>query len=132
MTELRLRLLQAQWQKHRDATIVCGDGDTYPVVIRRPPLMTIIEVLQAAQIAGELDADKKPIDEVAGLRFMARIAITTIFTHGAIRPLFSLEDLEEVQRAPWLLDVQQDIMGAVAHAGVAVEAAKGNSRATQT
>jgi hypothetical protein len=125
MSDMKAALLSAQWQKHDDAKITVN-GEEVAVIIRRPPLKVICDALEKAQKAGEMDENRQLTSESMGVRFLARIVCLTLFVPGAIRPLFTEEDLHHVEEAPWLLEVQAACTAAVAHAGVVIEAAKGN------
>lgn len=129
-TDLKAKLTGAQWRHHSDRTITLESGEQLNVVIRRPPPQVLAALFDVAQKAGELDEKKEPTSEWNALRLLARMAISCIFAPGAIRPLFSQAEVEDVVYAPWLLEIQDDVQSAMSPAQKLEEAAKGNSEAT--
>ncbi|AFE05567.1 phage tail assembly chaperone [Corallococcus coralloides DSM 2259] len=88
-------------------------------------------VLKLSEKAGEIDADRKPTSEDAGIYFLARVAIASLYHPGGRRRVFDLnsqEDLEAVKLEPWLLDHAKDFTSSFG--GKTVEEEKGNSEAT--
>jgi hypothetical protein len=130
--DIKSKLGGAQWRLHLERTIKVGDDDV-PVVIRRPPEAALLGMIEAAKVAGEVDADSKPTSSLGAIRFMARTVALCLHAPDGIRPLFSgSADLQTVMDAPWLLEVQEDCLSAVGHGKVLTEAAKGFSEATPT
>ncbi|MBN8466165.1 phage tail protein [Corallococcus exiguus] len=88
-------------------------------------------VLKMSKEAGEIDADRKPVNEDAGVYFLARVAIACLNYPGGVRRVFdmdSAEDLAAVKREPWLDEYAKDF--GLAFGGKTVEEEKGNSEAT--
>ncbi|HYH96170.1 phage tail protein [Hyalangium sp.] len=130
--DIKAKLTGAQWRIHLERTLNI-DGEEVPVIIRRPPEHLLMSVLDAAQKAGEVDKEHKPVSEFATVRLMARIVATCLFAPGGLRPMFSSGgDLDTVLQAPWLMEVQQDCMSAIGHAVKLTDVAKDFSEATPT
>jgi hypothetical protein len=123
--DLKAKLSGATWQLHVERTINI-EGEEAPVVIRRPPKHVLVSLLDTAKKAGEVDADYKPVSDYTSLRVLARLTALTLFAPGAVRSLYTQEEIDTVLNAPWLLELQEDVMGAVSHITALVEAAKGN------
>ncbi|RKH03649.1 phage tail protein [Corallococcus carmarthensis] len=88
-------------------------------------------VLKLSKEAGEIDADRNPTSEDAGIYFLARVAIACLYHPGGRRRVFELgsrEDLEAVKLEPWLLDSATAFTSSFG--GKTVEEEKGNSEAT--
>lgn len=88
-------------------------------------------VLKLSEKAGEIDADRNPVSADAGIYFLARVAIASLYHPGGRRRVFDLnsqEDLEAVKQEPWLMDHAKDFT--TGFGGKTVEEEKGNSEAT--
>ncbi|NNB94322.1 phage tail protein [Corallococcus exiguus] len=88
-------------------------------------------VLKMSKEAGEIDADRNPVNEDAGVYFLARIAVACLNHPGGRRRVFDMnsrEDLEAVKLEPWLVDLAKDFTSGFG--GKTVEEEKGNSEAT--
>ncbi|HEX5750025.1 MAG TPA: hypothetical protein VFZ09_27595 [Archangium sp.] len=119
---------------YKTVTINIG-GTPVTLALRRISPSLAAMVMAEAQKAGDADKDNKPIGLDGGMRVMARMAACVIYLPDAVRPRFNRrnpEDLETIIESDWLMDLQDDINGAMAHSGVALEHIKGNSEATQT
>lgn len=123
--DLKAKLAGATWQLHVEKTIRL-EGEDLAVCVRRPPKHVLLSVLDAAKQAGEVDAEYKPVSDFASIRLLARLTALTLFAPGAARPLFSQQEVEAVLEASWLLDLQEDVTGAVSHVTTLVQVAKGN------
>lgn len=134
MSDIKNRLSNAPWRLYKPATVEV-DGESLPVVLRRPPPGVTVQVLDEAREAGDVDAAGKPTSELGGVRLLARVTGTVLFEKNAVRPMYdrnNKQDLQVIMSAPWLMDLQEDVMAAFAPQGVVVEALKGNSEAIQT
>lgn len=129
--DLKAKLSGAQWRLHVERTLNL-DGEELPVVIRRPPEHVLLNVLEEAKKAGEVDAEHKPTSDANAIRLLARLTALCLFAPGGLRPLFQPSEIETVVQAPWLLELQQDVQSALGHAQVLTEAAKTFSDATPT
>ncbi|MBJ6762809.1 phage tail protein [Myxococcaceae bacterium JPH2] len=96
--------------------------------IRCPTSGEKIDVLVASQKAGDLDANNQPVDYAAGLRFLARTAIASLYYPSSSTHVFTQEDMPTVKNEPWLEQYGRDF--AAAFAGQTVAEARGNSEAT--
>ncbi|QSQ19326.1 phage tail protein [Pyxidicoccus parkwayensis] len=87
-----------------------------------------INVLDACRKAGDLNAKNESVDEIAGMRFLARVAICCLYHPGGVRRVFSEDDLEAVKAEPWLDEHGKTL--SAAFAGKTLEEARGNSSTT--
>jgi len=87
-----------------------------------------INVLAAGRQSGDIGPDNRPVDEVAGMRFLARVAVCVLFHPGGAKRVFADEDLEQVKTEPWLDEHSQAF--SLAFAGPTVAEARGNSSPT--
>lgn len=107
------------------AQIRLGD-DAYDICV--PSNGDRMKLLADARAANELTAKNEPVDEFAGMRFLARVAVCCLYHPGGRRRVFEPTDLDEVQVQPWLDEHAKTL--AAAFAGPTVAEARGNSEAT--
>ncbi|MCY1080300.1 hypothetical protein [Archangium lansingense] len=119
---------------YKEVTVTIGDK-AVPLVLRRASKSLVAMAFAEAKKAGDVDANNNHAGEDGAMRALARMASLVVYRPGAVRPAFnrhSQEDLERIIESEWLMELQEDINGALAPAGVALERMKGNSEATPT
>ncbi|PTL79089.1 hypothetical protein [Vitiosangium sp. GDMCC 1.1324] len=120
---------------YKEITLDVG-GEAVHLIIRRPPRTVMAMLLSEARKAGELDEQDKPKDGGCAMRLMARMAASVLYAPDGVRPLYDRKNPEVienlVENAEWLLDIQEDVVGALGANGAVVERIQGNSEATQT
>ncbi|RKH09329.1 phage tail protein [Corallococcus sp. CA047B] len=108
---------------HKRITIGGADYD-----ICEPSSGDKTAALASSRKAGELDDKNHPVDEDAGMHFLARIAIVCLYHPGGVRRVFEQEENAAVKNEPWLDEYGKDF--SAAFGGPTVEEARGNSEAT--
>jgi hypothetical protein len=118
--EFKHSLLEASWRLYKKVTVQGARGSA-ELEIRIPPPNVLSELLQDAKKLKEAkDAPEAKHEEAQD--FGLRVIAATVWRPGAVRSLFTLD---EVKRWPYASAVQADCLAAV-NAGTGMEAAKGN------
>jgi hypothetical protein len=129
-------LLDAKPRLYKKVEICVGeggdDGKTVTVALRRPPPAVLPEVLGATNAAelqregGSMEEQRTRMEQ--GILLLARLAAACIYELEAVRPLWNFnnaQDVEALAKAPWLLELHEDLLACAGAAGVTVERLKG-------
>jgi hypothetical protein len=126
--------LNAPPRLYKEVSVTIGEK-VVTLVLRRAPKGLSAMVAAEAKRAGDMNEKGEPNGDEGALRFMARMAAVVVYRPDAVRPAYDRrkpEDLDRIIESEWLMELQDDIAGAFAHQGVALERIKGNSEATPT
>ena len=123
--DFKQNLLSANWRLYKTIQV---DGARGPVQldIRMPPPDELAKVLARVRSLKAIVGEATAGEEIAGQALGLEVIALTIWRPGAVRPLFTVE---EVKAWPYASAVQGDCMAALS-AATGVETAKGNSNAT--
>lgn len=123
--DFKQNLLGATWRLYKTIQV---DGARGPVQldIRMPPPNELAKVLARVRSLKGAAGEATASEELAGQELGLEVIALTIWRPGAVRPLFTVE---EVKAWPYASAVQADCMAAL-NAATGVETAKGNSGAT--
>lgn len=119
--EFKQNLLNASWRHHKTVEVQGKQGPV-KLDIRMPPPNVLAELLGEAKALKNGPAGEDTEAQAFGLKVIA----ATVWRPGALRPLFTLE---EVRAWPYASAVQADCLAAL-NVATGVEAAKGKSEAT--
>lgn len=121
--DFKRSLLDTSWRIYKTVEVGSTNGPA-KLDIRMPPPNVLRELLDEARrlkdSGREEDADAQD--------FALKVIAATVWRPGALRPLFTLE---EVRAWPYATSLQADCLAAL-NVATGLEKAKGNSEATPT
>jgi hypothetical protein len=83
--------------------------DGVKVEIIKPTMGDRLRLIEQARAAGEMNEKNEPIGDRAGARMLARIAVCVINDAETRRPMFSVNDVDELLDESWLEDLAADL-----------------------
>jgi hypothetical protein len=108
-----------------EVKIDVGDDTPITLVVRRIATEKMVSLFDKWKAEGLVDKEtSEPVSTEAGLEINRRLMALVLYMPKAIRPLYTADELRDLDWVDGLLDAVKDAFGA---AGKAVQAAKGNS-----
>lgn len=83
------------------------DGVTVQII--KPTMGDRLRLIEQARAAGEMDEKNEPTGDRAGARMLARIAVAVIHDPETGRPMFSVNDVDELLDESWLEEIASDL-----------------------
>ncbi|QSQ17178.1 phage tail protein [Myxococcus landrumensis] len=83
--------------------------DGVKVDIIKPTMGDRLRLIEQARVAGELTETNEPTGDRAGARMLARIAVCVMHDAETRRPMFAVNDLDELLDEAWLEDLATDL-----------------------
>jgi len=83
--------------------------DGVKVEIIKPTMGDRLRLIEQARAAGEMNEKNEPTGDRAGARMLARIAVCVINDPETGRPMFSVNDVDELLDESWLEDLASDL-----------------------
>lgn len=121
--DVKSLLLAGPWRKAGTLEVEGADGSKVELIIRRPPPKAALDFTKEARKLGLVDEQGEQISDEKGLEFAARMFAPMVYLPGAVRPLFTWEEL---LNAPFFMELSEACKAAISPVKEQVEAAKGN------
>ncbi|TQF12478.1 phage tail protein [Myxococcus llanfairpwllgwyngyllgogerychwyrndrobwllllantysiliogogogochensis] len=83
--------------------------DGVKVNIIKPTMGDRLRLIEQARAAGEMTEQNEPTGDRAGARMLARIAVCVMNDAETGRPMFAVNDLDELLDESWLEDFATDL-----------------------
>nr|BDT33768.1 phage tail protein [Myxococcus sp. MH1] len=83
--------------------------DGVKVDIIKPTMGDRLRLIEQARAAGEMTEKNEPTGDRAGARMLARIAVCVMQDAETGRPMFSVNDVDELLDESWLEDFATDL-----------------------
>ncbi|ABF91954.1 phage tail assembly chaperone [Myxococcus xanthus DK 1622] len=86
--------------------------DGVKVNIIKPTMGDRLRLIEQAREAGEMTEKNEPTGDRAGARMLGRIAVCVLHDAETGRPMFSVNDIDELLDESWLEDLATDLTDA--------------------